>query len=182
MPMKPAAIVFAILFSTLLAGCERPPVNRDLSRPLATVGNVDIARYAGRWYEIARFPNGFETDCVAVTATYAANGDGSLKVTNRCRKKAFDGPEEVAEGRARVVDAATNAKLAVTFFWPFEGDYWVLALAPDYSWAVVGEPSGRYLWILSRSPKISPELRADLVKWLEGQGYKTRALYWTPQP
>ena len=88
----------------------------------------------------------------------------------------------MAEGSARVVDTKTNAKLAVTFFWPFEGDYWVLSLADDYSWVLVGEPSGKYLWILARTPKISDELRANLVNQLETKGYNTKALYWTPQP
>jgi apolipoprotein D and lipocalin family protein len=180
--VKNAAVFYATLFSLFVTGCDRPPVNRDSSRPLATASSVDIARYTGRWYEIARFPNEFETDCVAVTATYSANDDRSLKVMNRCRKKTFDGAESLAEGRARIVDATTNAKLAVTFFWPFEGDYWILELASDYSWALVGEPSGRYLWILSRSPQISSTLRADLVKQIKDRGYNARALYWTPQP
>ena len=80
------------------------------------------------------------------------------------------------------MDRTTNAKLAVTFFWPFEGDYWILSLDPGYQWAIVGEPSGRYLWLLARTPRISPELRARLVEQMQAQGYNTRALYWTPQP
>ena len=175
-----SALVAACLL--VLSACKSPPVNRDVSRPLTTVQKVELERYLGRWYEIARFENSFETDCVGVTATYGRKPDGSISVTNSCRLKALNGEENVAEGSARIVDPETNARLAVTFFWPFEGDYWVIGLADDYSWALVGEPSGRYLWILARTPQISPELKADLLSRLEAQGYNTRALHWTLQP
>lgn len=174
--------IAVVLASFGLAGCESPPVNRDSTKPLTTVERVDLDRYLGRWYEIARFPNSFEENCFAVTATYSKNADNSIKVVNRCRKGAITGPEDVAEGSATVVDPSTNAKLSVTFFWPFAGDYWVIGLAEDYGWALVGEPSGRYLWILARTPQIAPDLRADLTAKLQAQGYNTSALYWTPQP
>jgi len=173
------AVVAILLLA--LAGCGGPPVNRDLSRQLTTVPSVDLNRYAGVWYEVARFENSFEKDCVGVTATYGRNPDGTISVKNSCRMKTLDGEENVAEGVARVVDTSTNAKLAVSFFWPFEGDYWVIGLAEDYGWALVGEPSGRYLWILSRSAQLSPELKADLIVRLEAMGYNTKAIYWTPQ-
>ena len=178
---KRLAAVATVLILTMTA-CKDYPVNRDLSRELKTVASVDLDRYTGRWYEIARFPNTFEEDCFAVTATYSKNLDGTIKVVNRCHEKAINGPENVAEGSARVVDTKTNAKLAVTFFWPFEGDYWILALAYDYIWVLVGEPSGKYLWILARTPKISDALRTELTGRLDAMGYNTRALYWTPQP
>lgn len=174
-------ILCLFLLTAALAACERPPVNRTATAPLTTVDRVDLARYAGTWYEVARFPNEFERDCQAVTATYSKNADGSIKVLNACRKGALNGAQDVAEGRATPQNA-TNTKLAVTFFWPFSGDYWVIGLAEDYSWALVGEPSGRYLWILSRTPHITPELRASLIAKLQAQGYNTNALYWTPQP
>ena len=164
-----------------LAGCQSPPVNRGATPPLVSVPSVDLQRYTGRWYELARFPNSFEEDCVGVTATYSKNADGTIKVLNRCVLKTLDGKESIAEGSARVVDASTNAKLAVTFFWPFEGDYWVIALEPDYKWAIVGEPSGRYLWILSRTPHVQDDVKADMLSRLEALGYNTKALYWTPQ-
>lgn len=173
--------VVGLALTLWLAACDRPPVNRDPGRPLTTVQSVDLERYTGRWFEIARLPNGFEEGCVGVTATYSRNPDGTIKVVNRCRKGTLDGPEDVAEGVATVVDTRTNAKLSVTFFWPFAGDYWVLDLDPNYAWALVGEPSGRYLWILSRTPTITREERAKLVAKLEGMGYRTQALYWTPQ-
>lgn len=170
-----------LVAAALLASCDRPPVNRNAAEPLSTVQSLDLQRYLGRWYEVARFPNQFEEDCVGVTATYSLNPDGTIKVVNRCRKGKLDGPEEVAEGTATVVDTTTNAKLSVTFFWPFAGDYWVLDLAEDYSWALVGEPSGRYLWILSRTPTLPDNTRAALLAKLKAQGYDTTALFWTPQ-
>ena len=147
--------------------------------PLTTAKGVDLNRYLGTWFEIARFPNAFERNCVATTAQYTRYRDGSIQVLNRCHKKTLDGDIDVADGRARVI---ADGKLGVTFFWPFEGDYWILAVAEDYSWALVGEPSGRYLWILARTPHISDELRGTLEAKLKGLGYKTDVLFWTPQP
>lgn len=178
-----STLVASLIAALALAGCGGgPPVNRDAAVALQTEAHVDLVRYIGRWYEIARFPNSFEEGCQAVTATYSSNPDGTIKVVNRCRKGALDGPEEASEGTARIVDTATNAKLAVTFFWPFEGDYWVIGLADDYSWAMVGEPSGRYLWLLARTPQIPPDLKAALTAKAKALGYNTDALYWTPQP
>ncbi|MBP6014755.1 MAG: lipocalin family protein [Alphaproteobacteria bacterium] len=174
-------VIVATVLAIAVAGCEQPPVNRDGTNPLTTVAKVELERYLGRWYEVARYENSFEKGCVGVTATYSRNADGSIKVVNLCRKGTMTGPQDVAEGRATVADPATNAKLSVSFFWPFTGDYWVIGLADDYSWALVGEPSGRYLWILSRAPQLTPELRADLIAKLQSQGYNTNALYWTPQ-
>lgn len=162
-----------------LAGCSSPPVNRDVATPLTTVDYVDTERYLGRWYEIARFPNRFEKGCEGVTADYALRADGLISVVNTCYEGAPDGDKKEAKGRARIVDTATNAKLEVSFFGPFWGDYWVIGLAEDYSLALVGEPSGRYLWILSRTQTISDDERDTAISDLRGMGYNTDALYWT---
>ena len=171
-----------LIFLATLTACNQPAVNRDASRPLTTVASVDLKRYLGTWYEIARFDHSFERGCVGVTATYSENPDGTIRVVNRCRKQTLSGPEDVAEGTARVQDRSSNAKLAVTFFWPFEGDYWILDLDADYQWALIGEPSGRYLWILSRTPRIDDALRQTLLGKLQAMGYKTDALIWVEQP
>jgi len=122
--------------------------------PLPTVSSVDLQRYAGKWYEIARYPNWFERNCVSdVTATYSVLPDGKIRVVNACKGK--DGKLNESKGKAKSADPRTNAKLKVTFFWPFYGDYWVIDLAPDYSYAVVSEPKREYLWILSRSPQMN---------------------------
>ncbi|MEO8605760.1 MAG: lipocalin family protein, partial [bacterium] len=111
----------AVLLALSLAACAA-------HAPLATVSHVDLTRYAGTWYEIARLPNRFERGCVAVSATYTARPDGRIDVLNQCREERLDGTLDEAHAVARVVDDATNAKLAVQFFWPFSGDYWVIAL------------------------------------------------------
>ena len=165
-----------------LWACAPPPVNRDASVPLHSVERVEVERYLGLWYEIARFPNRFEENCEGVTAEYSRRDDGLIGVVNTCRKGAPDGPVEVADGRARIVDETSNAKLEVSFFGPFWGDYWIIDLAEDYSLALVGEPEGRYLWILSRTPAISDDARAEALATLRGFGYDTDALYFTQQP
>ncbi|WP_411816277.1 lipocalin family protein [Hyphococcus sp. DH-69] len=176
------SVLCALLAPLGLMACQSPPVNRDQSIPLTTVDYVDTERYLGRWYEIARFPNSFEENCEGVTADYAMRDDGLISVINTCRKGTPDGEEKAAKGRARIVDEQSNAKLEVSFFGPFWGDYWVIGLAEDYSLALVGEPSGKYLWILSRTPTISNETRVDAIQDLQAFGYNTNALYWTEQP
>lgn len=177
-------LTLAALAVLTLAGCSQPPVNRDGAKPLTTEPSVDLDRYVGKWFEIARFPNEFETDCVGVTAEYAKREDGRIDVVNTCRKKTLDGEIDKAEGVAKIVDQQTKAKLAVSFdpFGAFFGDYWILDVADDYSWVLVGEPGGRYLWILSRTPTIGDDLKSQLLQKLKTQGYKTEALYFTPQP
>lgn len=176
-------IVIAASIVVAASGCvSQPPVNRDSSVPLTVEASVDIDRYTGKWYEIARLPNGFEKNCEGVTAEYARRDDGLISVVNTCRKGAPDGKAEVARGRARVVDAASNAKLEVSFFGPFWGDYWILDLDDDYTLSLVGEPGGRYLWMLSRTPEIDADTRAAALQRLQAFGYDTTALYFTQQP
>lgn len=165
------------LAATLLAlGCGTTTTDRLGLPPLRTVPRVDLERYLGTWYEIAAFPQRFQRGCTATTATYALRGDGDIDVVNRCRKDSPDGPEKVARGRARVVDRSTNAKLEVSFFRPFWGDYWIVELGDDYGHAVVGHPSRDYLWILAREPEMSPALYASILDRLSAQGYETGRL------
>ena len=139
---------------------------------LEVVPRVELDRYLGTWYEIARYPNRFQKeDCVATTATYALREDGKISVDNRCRKGSPSGPEKTANGKAWVVDSKTNARLKVQFFWPFSGDYWIIQLGEQYEYAVVGHPDRTYLWILSRTPKMEPGLYSDILTRLKEQGY-----------
>lgn len=165
----------------ILAGCTTPPKNRSDAAPLRAVDAVDLDRYFGRWYEIARLPNSFEKNCEGVTADYARRADGLISVVNTCRLGAPTGERKTAVGRARAVDGS-NAKLKVSFFGPFWGDYWIIHLAEDYSLAIVGEPSGRYLWVLSRTPTLSPESRRETLEMLGAFGYDVTALYFPAQP
>lgn len=144
--------------------------------PPDTVDRVDLARYEGRWYEIARFPNSFQDGrgrrCVGVTADYAREPDGTVSVVNRCRNAMDDGREIVARGWARASDGS-NAKLRVTFFWPFFGDYWVIALDPQYRWAVVGTPDRENLWVLARRPEMSAGAYSAAIGMARAEGFIT---------
>lgn len=148
---------------------------------LAVVPHVDLNRYAGRWYEIARLPNRFEKKCAgSVTATYSLRADGNVEVVNRCRKSS--GEFTTATGKAKVVDKTTNAKLKVTFFWPFYGDYWILELGDNYEYAVVGSPNRKYLWILSRNRQMDESLYNALIERIAARGFKTEQIIKTSQP
>ena len=164
-----------------LAGCASTATERLHLAPLRTVAHVDLERYLGTWYEIASFPQRFQRGCTATKATYALRPDGDIDVLNSCRKGSLDGEVKTARGRARVVDPSTNAKLEVSFFRPFWGDYWVIDLAEDYSYAVVGHPSRDYLWILSRSPAMTEATWRGILGRLQAQGYETSRLARTLQ-
>lgn len=172
-------ILVPALAALSLSACTPMPVgNPAVPEPAKP---VDFARYQGRWYEFARYEHRFERDCAGVTADYAKRRDGQISVVNTCRKGAPDGPIQVARGRAKAVGDPLGAKLKVSFFGPFYGDYWVLDRAEDYSWAIVGEGSGRYLWVLTREPVPTPEQRAALVARVVGLGYDTKLLHFTHQ-
>lgn len=149
--------------------------------PVRTVNSVDLDRYLGDWFEIARFENRFQKRCVGdVRASYVRRSDGRLAVANRCRTATG---EIVANGVARVVDSRTSAKLKVRFapaalsFLPFVwGDYWILGLADDYSWAVVGSPDRDYLWILSRTPALDAARMASALAAARANGFDTARL------
>ena len=154
------------------------------SEPPTTVPSVDLNRYIGLWYEIARIPNSFQKKCAAgTTAEYSLREDGRISVLNRCFKS--DGSLDEAQGVARIRDDQTNAKLQVSFvrilgrnrFW---GDYWIIGLNENYQWAVVGHPKRKYGWILSRTPEITPELRLQIDSLLENQGYNPEEFVDTP--
>src|SRR4051794_17202877 len=135
--MRAALCVFVIT----MAGTSRAAG----SKPVEVVPSLDLQRYAGRWFEIARYPNRFQKNCVSdTTAEYALRPDGKITVENKCHKSG--GEPIVAKGTAKVADAnGPNSKLKVTFLWPFYGNYWVIGLDPDYKWAIVGDGDRDYL-------------------------------------
>ena len=159
------------LLVVLMSACATTTTERLGLPPLQTVAKVDLSRYTGTWFEIASYPQRFQEGCTGTTATYTLRDDGEIGVVNRCRKGSLQGEEDSAEGRARVVDKTTNAKLEVTFFWPFWGDYWIIDLDPGYQWAVVGHPNRRYLWILSRQETLADEIMVGIRTRLQQQGY-----------
>lgn len=168
------AIVGALLTAARFRS-SHPVGNPNVPQPAKA---VSINRYLGRWYEIARYEQRFERGCTNVTADYALRGDGRLEVFNSCRRP--DGTQRVALGIAKTV-SASNAKLKVRFFGPFSGDYWVLDHADDYSWSIVGEPSGRYLWILARQSNPGNAAVEELIGRAAGLGYDTSMLIRTAQ-
>lgn len=157
-------------------------------RPLEVVPAVDLARYAGNWYEVARFPNRFQQKCLGeVTATYTQLSDNEVKVVNACRVK--NGEITKAEGRARRAEAqGPNSKLKVRFAPSFLswlpvvwGDYWIIDLAPDYSYAVVGSPDRKYLWVLSRTPQMAETRYEEITRRIARQGFDVSRLVKTSQ-
>jgi apolipoprotein D and lipocalin family protein len=159
---------------------SRPPVgNAAVPQPSKP---VDLRRYLGVWYEIARYENGFERGLEGVTAEYRIRADGVIQVVNTGRLGSPTGRARLAEGRAKVVAGSGSAKLKVSFFGPFYiGDYWVLDRADDYAWSIVGEPSGRYLWLLSRTPYPLPDLRSAIRARAAELGYDTGLIRTTLQ-
>lgn len=164
----------------LLAAATAYGLAKTGSSDLTTVPQVDLGRYLGKWYEIARYPNRFQKQCVGdTTASYSRRDDGKISVINTCRKP--DGGLDDAKGTARVVDKQTNAKLKVTFFWPFSGDYWIIGLDPEYRWAVVGEPSRKYLWILAREPHMTDADYSRALEVVRQKGFDEHRLTMTLQ-
>jgi len=146
--------------------------------PVRSVQSVDLERYVGKWYEVAAFPMFFQRNCIGdTTAQYAIRPDGDIAVVNRCRTE--DGFDEVV-GRAWAVEGSGNSRLKVSFFWPFRSDYWILGLADDYQWAVVGTPNRKYLWVLSRTPRLSREKLDRALEAATRQGFDLADLKYTP--
>lgn len=167
---KLSFIVVVTLFSSCMSSKSTP----------TKVGNVALEKYAGIWYELASFPASFQKGCHCTTAEYQLTGKSHIRVINRCRRKAADGKESGIRGRAYPVEGSNNTKLKVQFFWPFRGDYDIIMLAEDYSWAVV--TSGKkYLWILNRTPEMDEKLYEELTIKLNAEGYDMSRLQRTVQ-
>jgi apolipoprotein D and lipocalin family protein len=159
-------LLAATLLPIVASGCAEYP-------PLETVPRVDLERYAGRWYEITSLPVSQQEGCNCTTAEYGAVDNHTISVVNRCRKGGTSGEVSEARGKAFVVPGSNNAKLEVQFFWPFRGDYWILELAEDYSYAVVGTPSRKYFWVLSRTTTMPEETVQALLVRLREKGFDT---------
>jgi apolipoprotein D and lipocalin family protein len=171
--MKTAILILMALLGGSAAAVHAAP---GADKPLATVPSVDLEKYMGRWFEIASFPQSFQKGCHCTTAEYSMTDKGYVKVVNTCRKDSADGKVKTADGKAFVVPGSGNAKLRVQFFWPFRGDYWIIDLAPDYSYAVVGDPSRKYLWILCRTPQMDETLYKEIVGRTASKGFDVSKL------
>jgi apolipoprotein D and lipocalin family protein len=140
---------------------------------LEVVPHVELKKYLGKWYEIAHLPTRFQEGCTDTTATYTLSEDGSISVLNECRR---NGKVKQAKGKAKVVDKNSGAKLKVTFFWPFYGDYWIIDLGKDYDYAVVVTPNRKNLWILSRTPQMDDKLLSQLIESVKSKGFDVTKL------
>jgi apolipoprotein D and lipocalin family protein len=163
-------ISFSIIFLMSCASSQ----NKDLP-PLKTVEQVDLDKYIGVWYEVAKIPNSFQDQCAyGTTAEYKIQKDSSIQVINKCYDE--NGEPDIADGVANVVDKKTNSKLEVSFvsflgIRPFWGDYWIIGLDENYQWAVVGTPGRKYGWVLSRTPSIPDETMQEIFDILKSQNY-----------
>ncbi len=175
---KESVYISAIIVIILIAfGCTSTNY-----APLDVVNKVDVQKYLGNWYEIALLPNSFEEGCNCTTAEYSIIDATTLRVINRCRKDSVNGEIDEAKGKAFIVEGSHNAKLRVQFFWPFRGDYWIIDLDKEnYQYAVVGTPSRKYLWILSRSPKMDEQLYNSLIEKCKAKGFDVTKLQKTVQ-
>ena len=149
---------------------------KDTNPPLNVVPFVDLTRYTGTWYEIARYPHKFQKGCIDSRATYTLRDDGKLSVLNECYEESDRSKNRSAKGKAWIVDSETNAKLKVSFFWPFSGDYWIIELGKNYEYAVIGHPSRKYLWILSRSKVMDESVYEGILKRLKERHYESSKL------
>ena len=178
--MKLKIFFYALFFTFSTTGfCQ------DMKNEPEVVNHVDLSKYAGLWYEIAKIPNRFQKHCVSgTTAQYKIRDDGKIEVINSCIES--DGEKDIAEGVAKVVDESTNAKLEVSFvsifginlFW---GDYWIIGLDDNYEYAVIGTPTRKYGWILARSPKLDELKLKEAYAVLTSQGYNVSEFEMTKQ-
>lgn len=169
-------MIFLILFS--LTDCQsKKPDNMDYS----TVKELNLERYMGRWYEIARYNHSFEKGLVGVTATYSLLPDGKITVVNQGYKNSIDGKLNVANGKAKQPDPSEPGKLKVSFFLFFYADYYVLELDSNYNWVLVGSSSDKYLWILSRTPMLDDSTLQHILNLAEKRGYDTSQLIMVEQ-
>lgn len=167
--------------TVLLAALVLTSDKRRKNAPLRTVSSVDLDRYQGRWYEIAKLPQRFEKGCHCVFAEYKKNAAGYVEVHNSCRKGGPNGKVKEVQGKAFPVEGSGNSKLKVQFFWPFKGDYWILELDSNYQFVLVGAPDRESLWILSRTPTLSQDTYHRLVQQARQEGFPVEQLETTDQ-
>ena len=168
-----------ILLSFVLLSMCSVAFSQDFDN--STITSLNLDRYLGKWYEVARYDHSFERDLVGCTAEYSLRDDGKIKVLNSGYLKTLNGTYKESIGKAKTKRNGTAGQLQVSFFGPFYGDYYILDLAPDYSYSVVGSSSPKYLWILSRTPQLTPEAKSKILSNLHQRGYDTNKLLWVEQ-
>lgn len=185
--IRNSCFAVAVLLMTAIFSPSDLRAQGDKKPELKTVPTVDLQRYSGKWYEIARYPNKFQKQCAGnTTATYTLKPKGRVEVVNECIKA--NGVKDKAKGEAKTVEGSQNAKLKVRFAPSFLsfisavwGDYWIIELGPDYSYSVVGDPDREYFWILSRKPEMSDALLQEILRRAEAAGFDPGRVQKTPQ-
>jgi apolipoprotein D and lipocalin family protein len=165
----------------VLAALALPPAACNVEPPLDVAPNVDLPRFAGKWYEIARLPRPTQTDCHGTTAFYTQNSDGTLTFVNQCNVGAQAGPMKTVSMSASVPDPTVTAKLALDIA-GMTGDYWILEVDSNYQYAVIGHPSRLYFWILSRAPTLDSATVQGIVSRAQSNHFDMSQLEYTPQP
>lgn len=179
--------IYSVFFSVFILAVSFTAYSQTGEVPVKTIPTLDVQRYLGTWYEIAKYPNWFQKKCVGNTkAVYSARADGTLKVLNSC--KTAEGDVSEAEGTARQIGAKDSPKLEVRFapawlsFIPMVwGDYWVIDLDSQYQVAVVSDPRREYLWVLSRTPQLDKKVYEEVLQRIQNQQFDVRKLELTPQ-
>ena len=151
------------------------------AQTLETVPYVDLNKFAGKWHEIASYPQRFQKGCHCTTAEYTPTDKGYIIVENRCNKDSINGRESYIKGKAFIDKNTGNSKLKVQFFWPFKVKYWIIDLADDYSYAVVSHPNREYLWILCRTPKMDEKIYQEILTRLQSKGFDLSKIQITVQ-
>ena len=158
-------LIFSVLFSLCCTKTNSQMIDQT------TVKELDLNRYLGTWYEIARFPHSFEKNLVGVTATYSLRADGKIEVLNQGYRNTLEGERSKAVGKAKIPNKQEPGKLKVSFFWIFYGDYNVLELDENYQYVMIGSSTDKYFWILCRTPQMAPEVYEMLLEKARKRGY-----------
>jgi len=169
--------IFLLIISS--AQCQNKEMGKNLD--FSVVPGIELEKYLGTWYEIARFDHRFERGLVGVKANYAMRNDGLIKVTNSGFKDSLTGTYKESVGKAKIPNPKENSKLKVSFFWIFYGDYFILELEENYQWAVIGSSSENYLWILSRTPQLEPATQNHILELIKKRGYNIDKLIFVEQ-
>lgn len=177
MKSKVLLLLSVFLIGTVGISCQTNKNNKTMNT--TTVSNLDVNRFMGSWYEIARYEHSFEKGMTHVKANYSLLPDGTIRVLNSGMK---NGKKKEIEGKARKKkDSNSNSKLEVSFFLWFYSDYFVFELDDNYQYAVIGSSSDKFLWILSRTPQLPQSTINDLLIKIKKRGYDTSKLYFVPQ-
>ena len=173
------SFIFLFALSVLTGGCETNKNKNNVD--LTTVKQLDLERYMGTWYEIARFNHPFERNLEGVTATYKLRPDGKITVINQGYKNSLNGKLKRARGKAKQPNPDEPGKLKVSFFLFFYADYNILELDSNYQWVLIGSSTDKYLWILSRTPQPDQQTLNTILEKAKQRGYDTSKLIWVKQ-